>query len=76
MEPIAEIIQTLTSIHWWQYKTLVELCVEQELCFQILIQAQAEDRQVLQSLVQLMGTPAAAPGAEVGLHHLTLVKIS
>lgn len=69
---IAKIIQTLADIHRCQHKALVKLCAEQDQRFQSLLQAQAEDLQVLRSLVQLMSTPVAAAAA---LHHLTLAKM-
>ncbi|XP_060780417.1 extracellular calcium-sensing receptor-like [Neoarius graeffei] len=49
---------------------------EQEQHFQALLEAQAEDLQVLWNLVQLMCTLATAPVAKTGLHHLRLMKIS
>lgn len=70
--PFAETVQTLAGIHQTQHQVIIELCMDQEQCFQALFQVQAEDRQVLQSPVQPADTPAAAPAA---LPHITLTKM-
>lgn len=73
--PLTEIIKSVADIHQTQHQAVLELCTDQELCFQNLQQAQAEDWKVLQSLVQSAGTPAAAPVAAPAMPHITLSKI-
>lgn len=59
--PIAEIIQTLASIHQTQSQGIISLCGEQEEHFQALLHANAEDEKVLWCLVQPIGTLTATP---------------
>ncbi|XP_051505984.1 beta-klotho [Myxocyprinus asiaticus] len=59
---LAEVIKTLAGIHQIQHQALLELRVELEQWFQVLFQAQAEDRQVLRSFVHQEGSSATTPG--------------
>lgn len=70
MEPLSltEITQTLGSIHQTQHQALIMLRIGQQ-CFWALLLAQTEDGQVPQSLVQPLGTPAAA------VPHVMLTKM-
>ncbi|MCI4375098.1 hypothetical protein PGIGA_G00105140 [Pangasianodon gigas] len=69
---LAEIIKSLASLHQTKHQALLELWTEQEQRFQALLQAQAEDQQVLRSLVHPAGTPAAAAAA--AMPHIMLFK--
>ncbi|XP_051533336.1 uncharacterized protein LOC127428781 [Myxocyprinus asiaticus] len=53
---------------------LMELRKEQEKCFEVLLQAQSEDRRVLRSLLPQEGASAATPAAAGP--HVTLTKMA
>lgn len=61
-----DLVHVLATAYQNQHQALVIRCTEQEQHFQALLQAQQEDQQVLQSLIVLAGTPAAAPTVAAG----------
>lgn len=68
-------IWTLPGINQTKHQVFVLPNVEQEQQFQVLFQAWAKDRQVLQSLVQLMGTPEATLVQPTGCNILSMVGL-
>lgn len=58
--PLAELVQTLTTLNHNQHQALVQLHCAQEQHIKDPLNAQAEDWQVLQGLVRQVGAPAAA----------------
>lgn len=69
---LAEIVKSLASLYQTQHQALLELRKKQDQHFQALLQAQME---VLWSLVQPAGTPAAAPLAGTVMPHITLSNL-
>ncbi|XP_051504740.1 uncharacterized protein LOC127412434 [Myxocyprinus asiaticus] len=71
--PLEEVFKSLTSIHQAKYQALMELRMEQEKRFKVLLQAQAEDWRVLRSLIPQEGASAITPTAAGP--HVTQVNI-
>lgn len=69
--PLAQIVQTLASLHKTQHQALLKLCKEHMQSIQALLEAQAEDWQVLWSLgthgYSYAGTPAASSVAAMAI---------
>lgn len=68
-------IYALPSIHQMQHQVLITLCMEQEAHFQVLLQAQDEDQQVLRTMIQPAGLSAAGTVIAAGTSHITLTKM-
>ncbi len=69
--PLAELVQSLAGLHQAQHQALLDMKLEQEDRFQLLVQAQDEDRRAIRSLLGREGTPVAAPS----IAHVPLMKM-
>ncbi len=69
--PLAELVQSLAGLHQAQHQVLLDMKLEQEDRFRLLVQAQDEDRRAIRSLLGREGTPVAAPS----IAHVPLMKM-
>ncbi len=69
--PLAELVKSLAGLHQTQHQALVDLKLEQEDRFRLLVQAQDEDRQILRSLLGREAGPVTAPS----IAHVPLMKM-
>ncbi len=69
--PLAELVKSLAGLHQTQHQALVDLKLEQEDRFRLLVQAQDEDRQILRSLLGREASPVTAPS----IAHVPLMKM-
>ncbi len=69
--PLAELVQSLAGLHQAQHQALLDMKLEQEDRFRLLVQAQDEDRRAIRSLLGQEGTPVAAPS----IAHVPLMKM-
>ncbi len=69
--PLAELVQSLAGLHQVQQQALLDMKLEQEDRFRLLVQAQDEDRRAIRSLLGREGTPVAAPS----IAHVPLMKM-
>ncbi len=69
--PLAELVQSLAGLHQAQHQALLDMKLEQEDRFRLLVQAQDEDRRAIRSLLGREGTPVAAPS----ITHVPLMKM-
>ncbi|XP_051539310.1 uncharacterized protein LOC127432366 [Myxocyprinus asiaticus] len=72
---VSEILQSLASIHQSNQQSLLELRQDQERCFFEILQAQAEDRLAIQSLLGQEKERAATPDHRSQLPPPTLLKM-
>ncbi len=61
LTPIAELVKSLAGLHQAQHQALMDMKLEQEDRFRLLVQAQDEDRRAIRSLLGREETPVAAP---------------
>ncbi len=59
--PLAELVKSLAGLHQAQHQALLDMKLEQEDRFRLLVQAQDEDRRAIRSLLGREGSPVAAP---------------
>ncbi len=59
--PLAELVKSLASLHQAQHQALMDMKLEQEDRFRLLVQAQDEDRRAIRSLLGREESPVAAP---------------
>ncbi len=59
--PLAELVKSLAGLHQAQHQALMDMKLEQEDRFRLLVQAQDEDRRAIRSLLGREGSPVAAP---------------
>ncbi len=59
--PLAELVKSLAGLHQAQHQALMDMKLEQEDRFRLLVQAQDEDRRAIQSLLGREESPVAAP---------------
>ncbi len=69
--PLAELVKSLAGLHQAQHQALMDMKLEQEDRFRLLVQAQDEDRRAIRSLLGREGTPVAAPS----IAHIPLMKM-
>ncbi len=69
--PLAELVKSLTGLHQAQHQALMDMKLEQEDRFRLLVQAQDEDRRAIRSLLGREETPVAAPS----IAHVPLMKM-
>ncbi len=69
--PLAELVKLLAGLHQAQHQALMDMKLEQEDRFRLLVQAQDEDRRASRSLLGREETPVAAPS----IAHVTLMKM-
>ncbi len=69
--PLAELVKSLAGLHQAQHQALMDMKLEQEDRFRLLVQAQDEDRRAIRSLLGREGTPVAAPS----IAHVPLMKM-
>ncbi len=74
--PLAELIKSLAGLHQAQHQALMDMKLEQEDRFRLLVQAQDEDRRAIRSLLGREETPVAAPSiAAPSIAHVPLMKM-
>ncbi len=59
--PLAELVKSLAGLHQAQHQALMDMKLEQEDRFRLLVQAQDEDRRAIRSLLGREESPVAAP---------------
>ncbi len=59
--PLAELVKSLAGLHQAQHQALMDMKLEQEDRFRLLVQAQDEDRRAIRSLLGREESPIAAP---------------
>ncbi len=69
--PLAELVKSLAGLHQAQHQALMDMKLEQEDRFRLLVQAQDEDRRAIRSLLGREETPVAAPS----IAHVPLMKM-
>ncbi len=69
--PLAELVQSLAGLHQAHHQALLDMKLEQEDRFRLLVQVQDEDRRAIRSLLGREGTPVAAPS----IAHIPLMKM-
>ncbi len=69
--PLAELVKSLAGLHQAQHQALMDMKLEQEDRFRLLVQAQDEDRRAIRSLLGREETPIAAPS----IAHVPLIKM-
>ncbi len=69
--PLAELVKSLAGLHQMQHQALVDLKLEQEDQFRLLVQVQDEDPQILRSLLGREASPVTAPS----IAHVQLMKM-
>ncbi len=69
--PLAELVKSLAGLHQAQHQALMDMKLEQEDRFRLLVQAQDEDRWPIWSLLGREETPVAAPSVT----HVPLMKM-
>ncbi len=69
--PLVELVKSLAGLHQTQHQALMDMKLEQEDRFRVLVQVQDQDRQVLRSLLGREGTPVVAPSVA----HVPLMKM-
>ncbi len=69
--PLAELVKSLAGLHQAQHQALMDMKLEQEDRFRLLVQAQDEDRRAVRSLLGREETPVAAPS----IAHVPLMKM-
>ncbi len=69
--PLAELVKSLAGLHQAQHQALLDLKIEQEDRFRLLVQAQDEDRRAIRSLLGREETPVAAPS----IAHVPLMRM-
>ncbi len=71
LTPLAELVKSLAGLHQAQHQALMDMKLEQEDRFRLLVQAQDEDRRAIRSLLGREETPVAAPL----IAHVPLMKM-
>ncbi len=69
--PLAELVKSLAGLHQAQHQALMDMKLEQEDRFRLLVQAQDEDRRAIRSLLGWEETPVAAPS----IAHVPLMRM-
>ncbi len=69
--PLAELVKSLAGLHQAQHQALMDMKLEQEDRFRLLVQAQDEDQRVIRSSLGREDNPATAPS----IAHVPLMKI-
>ncbi len=69
--PLAELVKSLAGLHQVQHQALMDMKLEQEDRFRLLVQVQDEDRRAIRSLLGREETPVAAPS----IAHVPLMKM-
>ncbi len=69
--PLAELVKSLAGLHQAQHQALMDMKLEQEDRFRLLVQAQDEDRQAIRSLLGREENPVAAPS----IAHVPLMRM-
>ncbi len=59
--PLAELVKSLAGLQQAQHQALMDMKLEQEDRFRLLVQAQDEDRRAIRSLLGREETPVACP---------------
>ncbi len=65
--PLAELVKSLAGLHQAQHQALLDMKLEQEDRFRLLVQAQDEDRRAIRSLLGREENPVTAPSIHVRL---------
>ncbi len=69
--PLAELVKSLAGLHQAQHQALMDMKLEQEDRFRLMVQAQDEDRRAIRSLLGREDNPVAAPP----IAHVPLMKM-
>ncbi len=69
--PLAELVKLLAGLHQAQHQALMDMKLEQEDRFRLLVQAQDEDRRAIRSLLGREENPVAAPS----IAHVPLMRM-
>ncbi len=69
--PLAELVKSLAGLHQAQHQALMDMKMEQEDRFRLMVQAQDEDRRAIRSLLGREDNPVAAPP----ITHVPLMKM-
>ncbi len=69
--PLAELVKSLAGLHQAQHQALLDMKLEQEDRFRLLVQAQDEDRRAIRSLLGREEFPVAAPS----IAHVPLMRM-
>ncbi len=69
--PIAELVKSLAGLHQAQHQALMDMKLEQEDRFRLMVQAQDEDQRAIRSLLGREDNPVAAPP----IAHVPLMKM-
>ncbi len=69
--PLGELVKSLAGLHQAQHQVLMDMKLEQEDRFQLLVQAQDEDQRAIRSLLGREDNPVAAPS----IAHVPLMKM-
>ncbi len=69
--PFAELVKSLAGLHQAQHQALMDMKLEQEDRFRLLVQAQDEDRRAIRSLLGREENPVIAPS----IAHVPLMKM-
>ncbi len=69
--PLAELVKSLAGLHQAQHQALMDMKLEQEDRFRLMVQVQDEDRRAIRSLLGREDNPVAAPT----IAHVPLMKM-
>ncbi len=69
--PLAELVKSLAGLHQAHHQALMDMKLEQEDRFRLMVQAQDEDRRAIRSLLSREDNPVAAPP----IAHVPLMKM-